>query len=109
MKKIIFIVVISMVIISCGNQRQLVKSYSGKPASALFKEYGNPITVIGKENDSIFIYEKIEELSGTEISQGKLTLDPIYTPPVTKTTRFYFTISNGVIIDARSEEEYERE
>jgi len=109
MNKIIFILLIPIFMISCGNQRHLIKSYSGKPISALTKEYGNPTTIIEKENDSIYIYEKEEDLQATEISQGKLTLDPIYTPPVTKINRFYFTIRNGVITDARSEEEYERE
>ncbi len=109
MKKIIYILLFPLFMISCGNQRQLVKSYSGKPVSALAKEFGNPTTVFENENDSILIFEKTEELQGTEISQGKLTLDPIYTPPATKIKRFYFTIRNGVITHARSEEEYERE
>lgn len=109
MNKIIFLLLLPMFLFSCGNQHKLVKSYSGKQVSALYKEFGNPTTVIVNEKDSIFVYEKTEELQGTEISQGKLTLDPIYTPPVTKIKRTYFTIRNGVVTDARTEEEYERE
>ncbi len=108
MNKNIAILLISLLFFACGNQRQLVKSYSGKHVSSLNEEFGNPVTIIENENDSIYIYEKTEELKGTEISQGKLTLDPIYTPPVTKTNRYYFTINNGIVTDVRSEEEYER-
>jgi hypothetical protein len=109
MNKTIFILLIPIFMISCGNQRQLVNSYSGKPVSALAKEFGYPTTIIEKEVDSIYIFEKTEELKSTEISQGRLTLDPIYSPSVTKTIRYYFTIRNGIISDARSEEEYERD
>ncbi|MFW6290130.1 MAG: hypothetical protein ACOC0R_04095 [Mariniphaga sp.] len=109
MNKIVFAVLLSLMVISCGNQRQLVKSHSGKSLASLRAEFGNPVTIIENENDSIFIYEKTEGLKGTEISQGRLTLDPIYTPPVTKTVIYYFTVTNRTVTDVRSEEEYERD
>ncbi len=108
MNKIIYTVLLSFLFMACGNQRQLVKSYSGKPVSSLYTEFGNPATIVENENDSIFIYEKTEELKATEISQGKLTLDPIHSPPVTKIERYYFTVDNGIVTDVRSEEEYDR-
>lgn len=58
--------------------------------------------------DSVYIYEKTEKLRSTEISQGRLTLDPIVTPQVKKTQRFYFTVRNGIILKTRMEEEYDR-
>jgi hypothetical protein len=66
------------------------------------------VNVIESAGDSVYIYEKTEELRSMEISQGRLALDPIVTPRVNKTERFYFTVKKGIIIKTRFEEEYER-
>lgn len=108
MAKNIFIVLIFMGLISCGTQRQLKKTFTGKPVSSLEPKFGKPITIFESADDSVYIFESTEELRSTEISQGKLTLDPIITPKVNKTERFYFTVKNGLIIKTRFEEIYER-
>jgi hypothetical protein len=109
MKQFLFVLIVFVFTVSCGTQRRLAKTYHGKPVTMLNENYGNPVSVIENQNDSILIYELREELQSTEISQGKLTLDPIYSPTATKVKRLYFTVSNGVITGVRSEEEYERE
>jgi hypothetical protein len=108
MLKTIFIFLIFLGLISCGTQQQLKKSFTGKPVTVLEPQFGKPETIIETAGDSVYIFEKTEELRGTEISQGRMTLDPIVTPKVKKTERFYFTVKNGLIIKTRFEEEYER-
>jgi hypothetical protein len=108
MFKTIFIFLILFVLVSCGTQQQLKKSFTGKPLSVLEPRFGQPLTIIKTAGDSVYIFEKTEELRGTEINQGRMTLDPIVTPKVNKTERFYFTVKNGLIIKTRFEEEYER-
>ena len=53
-------------------------------------------------------FKKTEELESTKIDQGRISLDPMVTPSVIKTERYYFTVSDGKVINARIEEEYER-
>lgn len=108
MRKLLFIVLIAGLITACGAQRNLQKNYAGKPVTVLQDEYGDPSSVIERDNDTIYIFEKLEELNSTEISQGKLTLDPIVTPAVVKTSRYYFTVKNGIISEVRTDEEYQR-
>jgi len=108
MKQYIAIITILLITISCGTQKQLQKSYTGKPVSVLTEEFGQPKIVLDREDGKIYIYEKTEELESTEISQHKLTLDPIVTPRVKKTERYYFTVADGKITDVKFEEEYER-
>jgi hypothetical protein len=108
MERIVFTLLIFFLLVSCGAQQQLKKSYTGKSVSSLEPRFGEPATIIGTAYDSVYIFEKTEELRSTEISQGRLTLDPIVTPKVKKTERFYFTIKNGLIVKTRFEEEYER-
>jgi len=108
MQRVILVLVVVMVMISCSTQRALRRSYTGKPVSVLESRLGSPVTIMESAGDSIYIFEKTEKLRSTEISQGKLTLDPIITPQVRKTERFYFTVRNGVIVKTRFEEEYER-
>lgn len=79
-----------------------------QPEIKLQETFGSPTTVIDRNSDKIFIFEKTEELESTEINQGKLTLDPIITPKVLKTERYIFTIREGIIIRTNFEEEYER-
>ncbi len=104
-----FLILLGIVFLAaCGVQHRLQKSYTGKPVSYLEKEFGNPdaITLIG--GDSVYIFKKTEELRSTEISQGKLALDPIVTPSAIKTERFYFTIKRGRITEVRTDQEYAR-
>jgi len=108
MKKIFFITLLFIVSVSCGTQRQLRKAFVGEPIAKLEDKFGQPTTVIDQEGEQIYIFEKTEELKSTEIGQGQLTLDPIITPKVTKTERYYFTVKSGTITEARFEENYER-
>jgi len=108
MQKNIFILIALFIIMSCGVQHQLLKSYKGKPVSDVAEEFGAPKSIIEKEGAKIYIFELREKLKSTEINQGKLTLDPIVTPKVKKTERYYFTVVNGVVSSVKYEEEYER-
>jgi hypothetical protein len=104
----IFLLVLVLLIVSCSGQKKLSKAYYGKSVAELNEEFGSPKTIFEKENEKIYVFEKVEKLRSTEINQAKLTLDPIITPGVTKTERFYFTIQEGVIVKVKMEEEYER-
>lgn len=108
MFKTIFIFLVFIGLVSCGTQQQLKKSFTGKPASVLEPQFGKPVSIIETAGDSVYIFEKTEKLHSAEISQGRLTLDPIVTPIVNKTERFYFTVKNGMIMKTRFEEEYKR-
>ena len=98
----------SILIISCSGQKKFTKTYYGKSVTELTEEFGSPKTILERENEKIYVFEKVEKLRSTEINQAKLTLDPMITPSVTKTERFYFTVQKGVIVKAKKEEEYER-
>ena len=108
MYKTLLILLILILSVSCGTQRQLKRSFTGKPVSVLEFQFEKPVTIIETAGDSVYIFENTEELRSTEISQGKLSLDPIMTPPVNKTERYNFTVKNGIIVKTRFEEEYER-
>jgi hypothetical protein len=97
-----------MVFVSCGSQRTLQKTYLGKPQSVLATEFGKPTTILDNEQGKVYIYEKTKELRSTEIKQGKLTLDPMVSPMVKKTERYYFTVKDEIITKVKLEEEYER-
>ena len=106
--KNLILFVLFMALFSCGTQKQLQRDFVGKPVSALGKTFGQPKTVIEKNDSKIYIFEKEEELKSTEIDQGRLTLDPIVTPKVVKTERYIFTVKDSVVQSVRMEEEYER-
>jgi hypothetical protein len=108
MFKTVYLLLIFILLISCGTQHQLKKSFTGKKVSVLEPRFGQPVLIIKTAGDSVYIFEETEALQSTEISQGRLTLDPIVTPKVNKTERFYFTVKNGLIVKVRSEEEYDR-
>ena len=93
---------------SCGTQNQLKKTWMNQPELKLREAFGSPTTIIDRNSEKVFIFEKTEELESTEINQGKLTLDPVITPKVLKTERYIFTISEGIIIRTNFEENYER-
>jgi hypothetical protein len=103
-----FIILLFIIAMSCSPQRALQKAYIGKPQSALDKKFGKPKTVLENENEKVYIYEVVEELKSTEISQAKLTLDPMISPMVEKTERYYFTVKAEKIVKVKLEVEYER-
>ncbi len=107
MKKI-FYILLALVALSCSQQRVLKKAYVGKPLEILAEKYGNPKVVLDQKEGKIYVYEIVKDLKSTEISQAKLTLDPMVSPMVQKTERYYFTVKDGKIVNARLEEEYDR-
>ncbi|WP_319481808.1 hypothetical protein [uncultured Draconibacterium sp.] len=104
----LLIIVAVVIMVSCSSQRNLQKSYVGKPLSSLESELGKPQAVFNKDSGDIYIFEKIELLKSTEISQHKLTLDPMVTPKVKKTSRFTVTVVDEVIKKIEVEEQYDR-
>jgi len=104
---ILFFVVVFM--LACGTPKKISKQYINKPVTFLKEAFGEPKTVIENVDRHVFIYEIEKELKSTEINQGKLTLDPIITPKVTKITRYYFTVKNDMVISSKFEEEYKRQ
>ena len=103
-----FFILLIFVAVSCGTQKQLQKMYIGKPESTLQERFGNPKTILKRDLTRVYIFEVEKKLESTEVNQGKLTLDPMITPKVKKTERYYFTVKDSVIINTKFEEEYER-
>ena len=93
MQRIILIILLIFAV-SCSSQRKLQKAYIGKPQSILTEKFGKPKTVFDQGDEKVYIYETITELKSTEISQAKLTLDPMVSPMVEKTERYYFTVKD---------------
>lgn len=104
----IFFILLIFISVSCGTQKQLQKMFTGKPESILKERFGNPKTILEREQEKIYVFEVEKKLESTEVSQGKLTLDPMITPGVKKTERYYFTVKDSVIVKTKYEEEYER-
>ena len=104
----IYIFFVFVLLISCSQQRKLQKTYVGKPQSILSKEFGNPKTVFDRDNEKVYVYEIVKELKSATINQGKLTLDPMVSPMVMKTERYYFTVKDEKIVKVKVEEEYDR-
>ena len=95
-------------LLSCGTQRKLQRTYIGKPQTVLLTQFGYPKTVFDQKEGKIMVYEIVKDLNSTEIQQGKLTLDPMVSPMVQKTERYYFTVKDSIIVHVKMEEEYER-
>ena len=104
----IFILILIISLFSCSQQRSLQKVYVGKPQSILSGKFGYPKTVIDHENGKIYVYEIVKQLKSTTINQGKLTMDPMVSPVVEKTERYYFTVKDEKIVNVKVEEEYQR-
>jgi hypothetical protein len=104
----IFTFIFLVTLISCGVQRSLQKAYLGKPLSELSEKYGKPKTILDYGGEKVYVYEIVTELKSTEISQAKLTLDPMISPMVEKTERYYFTVKDDKIVKVKLVEEYER-
>lgn len=107
MRKIITVIFL-FVLFSCGVQKSLQKTYVGKPVSVLSENFGKPKTILERENEKVYVYEIVNQLKSTTINQGKLSLDPMVSPMVQKTERYYFTVKDEKIVKARLEEEYQR-
>ncbi len=104
----ILLLILLITAVSCSPQRKLQKAYLGKPQSILTEKLGKPKTILDQGDEKVYIYETITELKSTEISQAKLTLDPMVSPDVQKTERYYFTVKDEKIVKVKLEEEYER-
>lgn len=104
----ILVLLIIIIAAACSSQKKLQKLYIGKPLAILEEEFGKPTTIIDQGNEKVYIFETVKNLESTEVSQGKLTLDPMITPSVKKTIQHFFTIKDGKIINVKIEEEYER-
>ena len=108
MKKNFILIIPALFIFSCSMNSALQKSFTGKETSVLEEHFGRPTTVLPRSADSLLIFERKNDLEGTDISQGKLTLDPIHSPKVTKIERYYFTVQKGKITGTRYEKFYEK-
>ena len=106
--KRISILLFMLIVVSCGTQRSLQRTYVGKPQTVLLTKFGYPKSVFEQKDGTIMVYEIVKDLNSTEIQQGKLTLDPMVSPMVQKTERYYFTVKDSVITHVKMEEEYER-
>lgn len=104
----IIIVLVALFVFSCSPQKKIQKTYVGKPISELEAEFGRAKAVFDKENGKEYVFEKVEYLKSTEISQHKLTLDPIVTPPVKKISQYYVMVVDGIVSKIKFEEDYER-
>ena len=107
MKQILVLIVV-VILVSCGSQKQLQKAYLGKSISAITERFGEPKTILQQGMQKTYVFELTKNLESTEVSQGKLSLDPIITPKVKKTERYYFTVENDKVVKTKFEEEYER-
>jgi len=103
-----FVLLLVIVVVSCAQQKALQKAYIGKPVSVLSKKYGYPKVILDRQNEKVYVYEIVKELKSTTINQGKLSLDPMVSPSVLKTERYYFTVKDSIIVKSEIEEDYER-
>ena len=104
----ILIILLIVLAVSCSSQRKLQRTYIGKPQKVLLSEFGYPKTVFDRDEGKVLVYEIVKDLESTEIQQAKLTLDPMISPMVQKTERYYFTVKDSIIIKVKFEEEYQR-
>ena len=93
---------------SCSTARLVRKTFTGQQISFVKKKLGQPIYNSEISGDSLYVFQRSEQLNSTEIGQGKMTLDPIVSPKVIKKERFYFTVRDGIVVKTDYEEEYER-
>ena len=106
--KQLYIFLILLTMLACSPQRKLNRTYLGKSIAEIQTELGEPKTVFDRADGKVYIFEEVEELRSTEISQAKLTLDPMVTPRVTKTARYYVTVKNELVTKIELENDYER-
>lgn len=104
----LIIIVLFIIAVGCSSQRKLQKTYIGQPQNELESRFGFPKTILDEGDEKVYVYEIIKDLKSTEINQGRLSLDPMISPMVEKTERYYFYVKDGVIKDVKLEEEYKR-
>ncbi|WP_346859270.1 hypothetical protein [uncultured Draconibacterium sp.] len=104
----LLILLIAVLFFACSTQRKIQKTYIGQPVSVMEKKFGEAKILFKKSAEEEYIFEKKEYLKSTEISQHKLTLDPMITPQVTKISMYHVTVVDGIITKIEIEEEYER-
>ena len=54
MKQVLFFIII-LFTVSCGVQKQLQKSYIGKPLSVLEEDFGKPKTILDQNGEKIYV------------------------------------------------------
>lgn len=106
--KVFLLGIMLLFIFSCSSHKQLSKNFEGKTVAFLETEFGKAKTILDSDEGKIYVFEIVKKLSSTEVSQGKITLDPIITPKVNKTERYFFTVKEGKVIRTKYEEEYKR-
>ncbi|MBN2635293.1 MAG: hypothetical protein JXR61_03425 [Prolixibacteraceae bacterium] len=104
----LILIILFIIAVSCGPQRKLQRTYIGQPHNELENEFGIPKTILEQGNEKVYVYEIIKDLKSAEINQGRLSLDPMISPMVEKTERYYFHVKDGLIKDVKLEEEYNR-
>jgi hypothetical protein len=104
----ILVLIIALFVFACSPQKKIQKTYIGQPISVLEKELGKALTVFNKNDGKEYIFETVKALKSAEISQHKLTLDPMVSPKATKTERYTVKVVDGVITKIDFDEEYER-
>lgn len=107
MKRLLLLVAV-VFLFSCSSQKKLTKTYVGQPITIMETKFGKAKTVFEKKDGKEYIFEKVENLKSTEISQHKLTLDPMVTPQAVKISRYFAIVVDGVISEIKLEEIYER-
>lgn len=103
------LLLLSVLLMACSPHKKLARHYIGKTLQEINRELGPSKTVFKKQDYDLYIFEKQKHLKATKIDQGKITLDKMVTPPVTKTERYYVTVKNDTIQAIRYEKVYNRE
>ena len=104
----LIIIVLIIFVAGCSSQRKLQKIYIGHQQKELESKFGFPKTILDQGDEKVYVYEIIKDLKSAEINQGRLSLDPMISPMVQKTERYYFYVKEGKITNVKLEEEYER-
>jgi hypothetical protein len=102
------LLILVFLLTNCSFQNKLEKKYLGQPEKILFENFSKPVKVVDAKGKKVYVFEETKDLKSAEISQGKLALDPMVTPKVKKTDRYWFTVSDRVIVKIMHEKEYER-
>ncbi len=107
MRKLVAVMVL-LTMFACSAQRKLSRQFIGKNISEIEAELGEAKTVFERGDEKVYVFEKTAELRSTEINQAKLTLDPMVTPKVIKTERYFVTVQNDRVTKIETENDYER-
>ena len=107
MYRLLFIALLFFVS-GCNSYHKLQHTYVGNPQEMLESKFGYPKIILEQGDEKVYVYEIIKDLKSTEINQGRLSLDPIISPMVQKTERYYFYVKDSIITDVKLDEEYDR-